>query len=118
VFHVFAALAEFERDLVRERTSAGLVAARDRGHRGGRPSVVNADKLRVARGMHASGQYTAAAIARRLGVSRASVYRHLTPARAVDQVTVRPRRWPVPCEGLASPYSPQARPASTSRRRR
>jgi DNA invertase Pin-like site-specific DNA recombinase len=92
VFHVFAALAEFERDLVRERTSAGLAAARARGRRGGRPSVMNADKLRVAREMFASGQYTVAAIAKTLGVSRASVYRHLTPARAADQVTVRPRQ--------------------------
>jgi DNA invertase Pin-like site-specific DNA recombinase len=80
VFHVFAALAEFERDLVRERTSAGLAAARARGHRGGRPSVMNAHKLQVAREMHASGQYTVAAIAEALGVSRASVYRHLTRA--------------------------------------
>jgi hypothetical protein len=73
VFHVFAALAEFERDLVRERTSAGLAAARARGHRGGRPSVLTAHKLQVAREMHASGQYTVAAIAEALGVSRASV---------------------------------------------
>jgi DNA invertase Pin-like site-specific DNA recombinase len=58
VFHVVAALAEFERDLVRERTSAGLAAARARGRRGGRPSVMNADKLRVAWEMFASGQYT------------------------------------------------------------
>jgi DNA invertase Pin-like site-specific DNA recombinase len=80
VFHVFAALAEFERDLVRERTAAGLAAARARGRRGGRPSVLTGHKLQVAREMHASGQYTVAAIAEALGVSRASVYRHLTRA--------------------------------------
>jgi len=78
VFHVFAALAEFERDLVRERTSAGLAAARARGRHGGRPSVMTPHKLQVAREMHASGQYTVAAIAKTLGVSRASIYRHLT----------------------------------------
>jgi DNA invertase Pin-like site-specific DNA recombinase len=78
VFHVFAALAEFERDLVRERTSAGLAAARARGRRGGRPSVLTGHKLQVAREMHASGRYTVAAIAKALGVSRASIYRHLT----------------------------------------
>jgi hypothetical protein len=61
VFHVFAALAEFERDLVRERTSAGLAAARARGRRGGRPSVMPPHKLRVARELYASGQYTVAA---------------------------------------------------------
>jgi DNA invertase Pin-like site-specific DNA recombinase len=74
---VFAALAEFERDLVRERTSAGLAAARARGRHGGRPSVLTAHKLQVAQEMFASGQYTVAVIAKTLGVSRASIYRHL-----------------------------------------
>jgi DNA invertase Pin-like site-specific DNA recombinase len=77
VFHVFAALAEFERDLIRERTAAGLAAARARGRQGGRPAVLSGHKLQVAREMHASGQYTVSAIARTLGVSRASIYRHL-----------------------------------------
>jgi DNA invertase Pin-like site-specific DNA recombinase len=80
VFHVFAALAEFERDLVRERTSAGLAAARARGRHGGRPSVMTPHKLQVAQEMYASKQYTVAAIAKTLGVSRASIYRHLTRA--------------------------------------
>jgi DNA invertase Pin-like site-specific DNA recombinase len=78
VFHVFAALAEFERDLIRERTATGLEAARARGRRGGRPPVMTAYKLRVAQEMHRSGQYTVAVIAKTLGVSRASIYRHLT----------------------------------------
>jgi DNA invertase Pin-like site-specific DNA recombinase len=73
---VFAALAEFER----ERTSAGLAAARARGRRGGRPSVMTAHKLQAAQQMYRSGQYTVAAIAHTLGVSRASIYRHLTRA--------------------------------------
>jgi DNA invertase Pin-like site-specific DNA recombinase len=80
VFHVFAALAEFERDLIRERTAAGLAAARARGRRGGRPSALTGHKLQVAQEMYRSGQYTVAAIATTLGVSRASVYRHLTHA--------------------------------------
>jgi DNA invertase Pin-like site-specific DNA recombinase len=84
VFHVFAALAEFERDLIRERTVAGLAAARARGHHGGRPSVMTAHKQRVAQEMYRSGQYTVLAIANTLGVSRASIYRHLTrPDRRV-----------------------------------
>jgi len=58
VFHVFAALAEFERDLIRERTAAGLAAARARGRQGGRPSVMTAHKVRVAGEMYASGEYT------------------------------------------------------------
>jgi DNA invertase Pin-like site-specific DNA recombinase len=78
VFHVFAALAEFERDLVRERTTAGLAAAR--GRTGGRPGVMTADKLAVARQLYAAGEHTVAAIAATLGVSRASIYRHLQPA--------------------------------------
>jgi DNA invertase Pin-like site-specific DNA recombinase len=78
VFHVFAALAEFERDLIRERTSAGLAAARVRGRHGGRPSVLTGHKLQVAAEMYRSGHYTVAAIATTLGVSRASIYRHLT----------------------------------------
>jgi DNA invertase Pin-like site-specific DNA recombinase len=77
VFHVFAALAEFERDLIRERTSAGLAAARARGRHGGRPSVLGGQKLQVAHEMYRSGRYTVATIARTLGVSRASNYRHL-----------------------------------------
>jgi DNA invertase Pin-like site-specific DNA recombinase len=75
---VFAALAEFERDLIRERTNAGLAAARARGRHGGRPPVMTSHKLQVAQEMYRSGQYTVAVIAMTLGVSRASIYRHLT----------------------------------------
>ena len=77
IFHVFAALAEFERDLIRERTQAGLAAARARGRTGGRPTVWTPEKLRTAHTMRASGEYDVAGIARLLGVSRASVYRAL-----------------------------------------
>jgi DNA invertase Pin-like site-specific DNA recombinase len=78
---VFAALAEFERDLIRERTSAGLAAARAHGRHGGRPSVLTGHRLKVAQEMYMSGQYTVSAIATTLGVSRASIYRHLTRDR-------------------------------------
>jgi DNA invertase Pin-like site-specific DNA recombinase len=81
VFHVFAALAEFERDLIRERTSAGLAAARARGRRGGRPSVLSGHKLQVAEELYRSGEYSVATIAKTLGVSRASIYRHLDMTR-------------------------------------
>jgi DNA invertase Pin-like site-specific DNA recombinase len=77
VFHVFGSLAEFERDLIRERTMAGLAAARARGRVGGRPTVWTPEKLRTARAMYESGDHDVAAIARVLGVSRASVYRGL-----------------------------------------
>lgn len=78
VFHIFGALAEFERELIRERTQAGLVAARARGRHGGRPTVMSPDKVATARQMYDSKEYTVEAIARVLGVSRASIYRHLT----------------------------------------
>jgi DNA invertase Pin-like site-specific DNA recombinase len=77
IFHVFAALAEFEHDLIRERTQAGLVAARARGRVGGRPTVWTPEKLATARAMYDSGRHDVASIARVLGVSRASVYRAL-----------------------------------------
>src|SRR4051794_19944128 len=80
VFHVFAALAEFEAALVRERTLAGLAAARARGRRGGRPTVWTPEKLQTARAMYARGDHDVATIARVLGVSRASVYRGLSKA--------------------------------------
>ena len=75
IFHVFGALAEFERDLIRERTLAGLAAARSRGRRGGRPTVWTPEKLKVARAMHDSREHDVATIARVVGVSRSSVYR-------------------------------------------
>ncbi len=78
VFHIFAAMAEFERDLIRERTYAGLAAARARGRKGGRPTVWTDAKLSAARSMHSAGQ-DVSTIASTLGVSRASVYRALTP---------------------------------------
>ncbi len=77
VFHVFGALAEFERDLIRERTMAGLAAARARGRTGGRPTVWTESKLKTARSMRDSGDYDVTSIAKVLGVSRASVYRAL-----------------------------------------
>jgi len=80
VFHLFGALAEFERDLIRDRTMAGLAAARARGRKGGRPPVMTPDKVTVARQMYASKEHTIEAIAETVGVSRASVYRHLEPS--------------------------------------
>ncbi len=76
-FHIFAALAEFERDLIRERTLAGLTAARSRGRLGGRKSSLTPKKVEVARRMYEAGDSTVADIAKVLGVSRATIYRHL-----------------------------------------
>ena len=77
IFHVFAALAEFERDLIRERTKSGLEAARARGRKGGRKPSLSPKKIQVARQMYKDGDSTVAEIAKVLGVSRATIYRHL-----------------------------------------
>ena len=78
VFHIFGALADFERELIRERTMAGLAAARARGRVGGRPSKMTPEKVKIAREMYVSREYTVEAIAETIGVSRKTVYRHLT----------------------------------------
>jgi DNA invertase Pin-like site-specific DNA recombinase len=77
VFHIFGALAEFERDLIRERTLAGLAAAKARGHVGGRPTVMTAQKLKTARKLLASGDHATDAVAQAIGVGRSTLYRHL-----------------------------------------
>ena len=79
VFHVFAALAEFERDLIRERTNAGLAAARARGRKGGRPPALSPDQVKAARRMYEQNEMTVAKIGAVLGVSRATIYRALNP---------------------------------------
>lgn len=77
VFHIFGALAQFERELIRERTLAGLEAAKARGRVGGRPPALTSAQVKVARQMQDSGEHSAQSIADVLGVSRATVYRAL-----------------------------------------
>jgi DNA invertase Pin-like site-specific DNA recombinase len=78
IFHVFGALAEFERDLIRERTHAGLAAARARGRLGGRPKkLTDAKQLDLARTLYQSGQTDIDTICQTLGISRATLYRTL-----------------------------------------
>lgn len=79
-FHVLAAQDELLADLISEGTREGLAAARARGRRGGRPSVMTPTKLRIARQMLADDQHTITEIARTLGVGRATLYRHLDSA--------------------------------------
>jgi DNA invertase Pin-like site-specific DNA recombinase len=81
VFHMFSALAEFERALIRERTRAGLAAAKRAGRTGGRPPKMTEDDLGVARALLANSNMTVADVARRLGVSPATLYRYLPAAR-------------------------------------
>lgn len=80
-FHIFAAVAEFEADLIRARTVAGLDAARARGRVGGRPSVMTADRRAAVDELLALPGATVASVARSLGVSRASIYRYRETVR-------------------------------------
>jgi DNA invertase Pin-like site-specific DNA recombinase len=75
VFHVFAALAEFERNLIRERTMAGLNAARARGRTGGRPSKLSVKEIKTIRGLLKSADMPVAEIAARFGIARSTLYR-------------------------------------------
>jgi DNA invertase Pin-like site-specific DNA recombinase len=73
--HLFASIGQFERDLLLERTHAGLAAARARGRTGGRPTVWTEEKLKTAYDLYDNRHHDAAGIARILGLSRATVYR-------------------------------------------
>lgn len=77
LFQVMGALAEFERALILERTRAGLDAARARGKKGGRKAVMTPQKLTIARQMYDAQEHTVEDIAKTLGVSRATIHRHL-----------------------------------------
>src|SRR5690554_181631 len=77
VFHIFGALAEFERELIRERTQAGLAAARARGRKGGRPRKLTPRQVATARTLLKDREHTVTAVAEMLGVSRSTLYRAL-----------------------------------------
>lgn len=78
LFNVFGAIAQFELDLIRERTATGLSAARARGRIGGRPKAMNALKVNRAHELYQQGVLTPQEIAKTLGVSRATLYRALS----------------------------------------
>jgi DNA invertase Pin-like site-specific DNA recombinase len=83
IFHIFGALAEFERNLIRERTQAGLLAARARGRRGGRPKALTAKQRAIALDLYEK-RYSIAEICWTLKISKATLYRHIQP-RVRDQ---------------------------------
>ena len=76
-FHLFGALAEFERDIIRERTMAGLQAARARGRVGGRPKALDDRKITLARQLMSNPANSASDVSKTLGISRATLYRNL-----------------------------------------
>ncbi|BCY10951.1 hypothetical protein L3i22_060390 [Actinoplanes sp. L3-i22] len=81
IFHVFAALAEFIRELIVSGTHEGLAAARARGRVGGRPSVISPEILRAARDMLPNPEASVASIAKLLGVSPGTLYNHIPELR-------------------------------------
>lgn len=79
-FHLFAALAEFERDIIRERTKAGLESARARGRKGGRPRGISKaamDKAIIAESLYRQQQMSVAEISRHLGIAKSTFYKYL-----------------------------------------
>ena len=76
-FHIFAALAEFERDMIRERTSAGLAAARKRGVAIGRPRALTPEQILMAEAMTADPAISTRQVAEQFGIHRSTLYRHL-----------------------------------------
>ncbi len=80
VFHLFGALAEFERNLIRERTQAGLSAARARGRKGGRKTRLDPAKREVALRLYRERKHTIAEICRMMGVGRSTLYNYITEA--------------------------------------
>lgn len=84
VFHMFGALAEFERSLIRERTRAGLAAAKKSGRTGGRPPKLSYDDIEAAKAMLTNPDIGVASVAHRLGVSLATLYRHIPAARTTS----------------------------------
>lgn len=79
VFGIFAALSEFERELISERTVAGLASARARGRKGGRPFKMTAAKLRLAMAAMGQPETTVGALCKELGITRQTLYRHVSP---------------------------------------
>ena len=85
IFHIMGALAEFERDLIRERTNAGLEAARARGHVGGRPRKLKTNgKVALARRMFADQSHSLPEICAALGISRATLYRYVKEQKSTE----------------------------------
>lgn len=88
VFHLFGALAQFERELIRERTVTGLAVARARGRKGGRPPKLSAEKLQVAQRLLKDTESTVSEVARTLGVHRSTLHKALqgTVAKTMNEV--------------------------------
>jgi hypothetical protein len=93
IFHVFASLAEFERNLIRERTMAGLRAARSRGRNGGRPRKLRTKDIQAIKALMTAGELPVQDIADRFGVSRSTLYRNAAVAHRA--IAPKPARTPL-----------------------
>jgi len=91
VFHVFGALAEFEREVIRERTQAGLQAARARGRKGGRPRSMDKKKVAMAKKLLADPLTRVVDVCGVLQISRSTLYRHLGAQAGTEKRERRPR---------------------------
>ena len=87
IFHIFGALAEFERNLIRERTQAGLSAARARGKKGGRPKALTGKRLSIAQDLY-ERQYPIQEILQTLKISKATLYRAIKTGERDQQSLV------------------------------
>jgi DNA invertase Pin-like site-specific DNA recombinase len=88
IFHMFGALAEFERNLVSERTKAGLEAARARGRRGGRPKKLDAQQRELAIDLYKQKKHGIDEICRLLGISKPTLYAYIAEAKAQPFITM------------------------------
>ena len=77
IFHIFGALAEFERNLIRERTQAGLQAARARGRNGGRPKLLNSEKMALAIKLYDEKKHSIGQICRMMEISKPTLYKYV-----------------------------------------
>jgi DNA invertase Pin-like site-specific DNA recombinase len=82
IFHIFGALAEFERNLIRERTQAGLIAARARGRNGGRPKSLNLDKQALAVKLYDEKNHTVNQVCELMGISKPTLYKYIEAAKS------------------------------------
>ncbi len=115
VFHLFGALAQFEREIIRDRTVAGLTAARARGRVGGRPSKLSLEQRRQARKMYDERELTVEQIGRVLGVSRTFIYRALADGGDASTIsTSEPPPAPQVTDGPEGRRSPRRRPPERS----
>jgi len=112
IFHIFASLAEFERDLIRERTNAGLSAARARGRTGGRPKGVDQKKKKAALALKKDSGRSIREICEIVGISRNTYYKYTR----VDDTLLPPKgRAPEPQENRSAPHPREGEDVVTGR---